>query len=84
VIPVDPAVHDNVNYEAAMAYVGFLTSPRGQSAIENYTANGSQLFFPNALLGGPNLDQYVPQDYGSGREDARFEYWVDRQVPEDF
>jgi len=85
VIPVNPAVHDDVNYQAAMAYVGFLTSPRGQSAIGNYTANGSQLFFPNALLETPDLDQYVPRDYGSRETgDARFEYRVDQQVPEGF
>ncbi|MFB6361167.1 MAG: substrate-binding domain-containing protein, partial [Halobacteriales archaeon] len=37
VITVNPAVHSNVNYQAAMAYVGFLTSPQAQSMIENYT-----------------------------------------------
>jgi tungstate transport system substrate-binding protein len=63
VIPVDPAVHDDVNYQAAMAYVGFLTSPAGQEAIGNFTANGSQLFVPNALAEGPGFDQYVPRDY---------------------
>jgi len=87
VIPVDPAVHDNVNYEAAMAYVGFLTGPRGQSAVENYTANGSQLFFPNALVEEPDFAQYVPQDYegpSMSMRDVRFQHWVDRQVPEGF
>ena len=85
VIPVNPAVHDNVNYEAAMAYVGFLTSPRGQSAIEDYTANGSQLFFPNALLEEPDFAQYVPQGFeGATTEDVRFRHWVDQQVPEEF
>jgi tungstate transport system substrate-binding protein len=87
VIPVNPAVHDNVNYQAAMAYVGFLTSPQGQSAIDSYTANGSQLFFPNALLEDPDFAQYVPQDYGGSSAsvaEARFQHWVDRQVPESF
>jgi len=62
VIPVNPAVHDRVNYQAAMAYVGFLTSPQGQTIIEEYTANGAQLFFPNALASEPQFDQYVPRD----------------------
>jgi tungstate transport system substrate-binding protein len=87
VIPVNPAVHDNVNYRAAMAYVGFLTSPAGQSAIESYTANGSQLFFPNALLEEPDFAQYVPQDYESPSEsirNARFQHWVDERVPGDY
>jgi tungstate transport system substrate-binding protein len=87
VIPVNPAVHDNVNYQAAMAYAGFLTSPTGQSAIEEYTANGSQLFFPNALAEDPQFGQYVPQEYGGASqsmEDLRFQHWVDTQVPEDF
>jgi tungstate transport system substrate-binding protein len=62
VIPVNPAVHGHVNYQAAMAYAGFLTSPDGQAMIANYTANGSQLFFPNALSPEPNFQQYVPAE----------------------
>jgi tungstate transport system substrate-binding protein len=87
VIPVNPAVHDNVNYQAAMAYVGYLTSPEGQTAIEEYTANGSQLFFPNALSEEPQFEQYVPQGWDGSdeaREVARFEHRVDTVVPEDF
>jgi len=87
VIPVNPAVHDNVNYQAAMAYVGFLTGPAGQQAIADYTANGSQLFFPNALVEEPDFTQYVPEDYegaSASVRDVRFHYWVDRQVPTDF
>jgi tungstate transport system substrate-binding protein len=49
VMAVNPGKYEDVNYEAAMAYIGFLTSSNGQSMIENYTANGSQLFFPNAI-----------------------------------
>jgi tungstate transport system substrate-binding protein len=70
-----------------MAYAGFLTSPGGQSAIENYTANGSQLFFPNALLEEPDFAQHVPQDYegsSASMQDLRFQHWVDEQVPEEF
>ena len=66
VIAVNPAVHSNVNYQAAMAYVGFLTSPQAQTMIGNYTANGSQLFFPNALAEEPDFGQYVPQGYAEG------------------
>jgi tungstate transport system substrate-binding protein len=87
VIPVNPAVHDNVNYRAAMAYVGFLTSPAGQQAIADYTANGSQLFFPSALAEEPDFAQYVPQNYegaSMSMQDVRFRHWVDRQVPEGF
>ncbi len=87
VMAVNPAKHDNVNYQAAMAYVGFLTSPEGQKIIENYTANGSQLFFPNALAPEPDFAQYVPEDYdgsAQSREDLRFQHWVDTVVPEDF
>jgi len=90
VMAVNPGKYDDVNYEAAMAYIGFLTSPRGQSMIENYTANGSQLFFPNAIAEEPNFGQYVPQGYSAdqasqlSRPDREFLYWVDRQVPEDY
>ncbi len=85
VIPVNPAVHDNVNYQAAMAYVSFLTSPRGQQAIADYTANGSQLFFPNALAPEPDFQQYVPMDWeNTSMQSVRFQHWVDTMVPEDF
>lgn len=68
VIPVDPAMHPDVNYQAAMAYVGFLTGPLGQRIIGEYTANGARLFVPNALTSGAQFDQYVPREYcGSSR-----------------
>jgi tungstate transport system substrate-binding protein len=87
VIPVNPAVHEDVNYQAAMAYVGFLTGPMGQEAIGNYTANGSQLFFPNALADDPQFDQYVPQDYAGNTQELRrrrYQYWVENIVPNDY
>lgn len=62
---VNPAVHENVNYDLAMAYIGFVTSPDGQAAIENYEANGEQLFFPRALSEDPNFQQYVPVGWQS-------------------
>jgi tungstate transport system substrate-binding protein len=60
VLAVNPAIHDNVNYDLAMAYIGYITSPSAQERIENYDANGEQLFFPRALSEDPNFQQYVP------------------------
>ena len=60
VIAVNPAVYPSVNYSMAMAYIGFVTSPRGQEIIGNYKVEGEQLFFPNALSEEPNFGQYVP------------------------
>ena len=90
VMAVNPAKYDDVNYEAAMAYIGFLTSPQGQSMIEEYTANGSQLFFPNAIAEEPNFAQYVPQGYSAedaadlSRRDKQYLYWVESEVPADY
>ncbi|WP_327050801.1 substrate-binding domain-containing protein [Halomicrococcus gelatinilyticus] len=90
VMAVNPARYSDVNYQAAMAYVGFLTSPRGQSMIENYTANGSQLFFPNAIAEDPDFQQYVPQGYSAqqakslSRADKQFLHWVETEVPADY
>jgi len=87
VMAVNPAKYDDVNYEAAMAYIGFLTSPNGQSMIDNYTANGSQLFFPNAISEEPNYAQYVPQGYSQEQAqnlsnvDKQYLYWVENNVP---
>lgn len=84
---VNPAKQGNVNYQAAMAYIGFLTSPQGQTMIENYTANGQQLFFPNAISEGPNFRQYVPQGYSAqeaqslSNADKQYLYWVENTVP---
>ncbi len=90
VMAVNPAVYDNVNYQAAMAYIGFLTSPQGQTMIEEYTANGSQLFFPNALAEDPQFGQYVPQGYSAqeanslSTDDKRFLHWVETGVPSNY
>nr|WP_305882836.1 substrate-binding domain-containing protein [Halobellus rarus] len=90
VMAVNPATYDDVNYQAAMAYIGFLTGPRGQTMIENYTSNGSQLFFPNAIAGEPNFDQYVPQGYTAreaqrlSRPDREYVSWVESEVPDDY
>ena len=65
VLAVNPAVHDNVNYDLAMAYIGYLTSPQAQDIISNYEANGEQLFFPRALSEDPDFQQYVPEGWSS-------------------
>jgi tungstate transport system substrate-binding protein len=63
VIAVNPGVHENVNYDLAMSYIGFVTSQEGQQVIENYTVEGEQLFFPEAISEDPNFQQYVPEDW---------------------
>ncbi len=65
VMAVNPAVHDSVNYDLAMAYIGYLTSPQAQDVISNYEANGKQLFFPRALSEDPDFQQYVPEGWSS-------------------
>jgi len=90
VMAVNPAKYSDLNYQAALAYIGFLTSPKGQSMIENYTANGSQLFFPNAIAKQPDFAQYVPQGYSATEaqqlspRDRQFLYWVETRVPDDY
>jgi tungstate transport system substrate-binding protein len=63
IMAVNPAIHDDVDYDLAMAYIGFLTSPEGQRRIEGYTDNGEQLFFPEALSEDPDFQQYVPEGW---------------------
>jgi tungstate transport system substrate-binding protein len=63
IIAVNPAVHDNVNYDLAMAYIGYVTSPDAQDRIASYEANGEQLFFPRALSEDPDFQQYVPEGW---------------------
>lgn len=65
IIAVNPAVHGNVNYDLAMSYIGFITSPEGETVIEEYTVEGEQLFFPEALSEDPNFQQYVPEGWTS-------------------
>jgi tungstate transport system substrate-binding protein len=49
IIPVNPAYHNHVNYQMAMAFVGYVTSQQGQNIINNYSRYGEQLFYPNAI-----------------------------------
>ena len=63
ILAVNPGVHDNANYDLAMAYIGWITSPGAQDAISNYEMNGEQLFFPEAVSENPNFQQYVPEGW---------------------
>lgn len=49
IIPVNPAYHTHVNYQKAMAFVGYITSQQGQKIISEYTAYGKVLFHPSAI-----------------------------------
>ena len=63
VMAVNPGVHDNANYDLAMAYIGWITSPGAQDAIADYQMNGEQLFFPEAVSEKPDFQQYVPEGW---------------------
>ena len=65
VLAVSPAVHPGVNYQAAMAFIGFCTAPQTQAAIDAYTVDGTQLFFANAWADPVDLAQYVPAGYST-------------------
>jgi tungstate transport system substrate-binding protein len=60
VIAVNPKKYPDRNYELAMLYIGFLTSPEGQKLIADYRKNGEQLFYPDALVDRENYNQYLP------------------------
>lgn len=45
---VNPEKHANVKAEAGQAFIDWILSEEGQSAIAGYQLNGQQLFFPNA------------------------------------
>lgn len=49
IIPVNPDYHTHVNYQAAMALVGYITSHQGQKLIKNYVKYGKRLFNPLAI-----------------------------------
>ncbi|MXV63368.1 solute-binding protein [Natronorubrum sp. JWXQ-INN-674] len=69
IVAVNPAVHDHVEYDLAMAYIGYITSIEGQEIIEEYTSEGEQLFFAEALSEEPNFQQYVPEGWESSNSD---------------
>ena len=47
VMLVNPAKHPHVKSEMGQAFIDWLTSPEGQTAIAGYRIEGQQLFFPN-------------------------------------
>ncbi|MXR40047.1 solute-binding protein [Halobaculum sp. WSA2] len=68
IMAVNPGVHENANYDLAMAYIGWITSPGTQDAISNYQVNGEQLFFPEAVSEDPNFQQYVPEGWSNSSD----------------
>ena len=48
---VNPEKHGNVKAEAGQAFIDWILSEEGQSAIAGYQLDGQQLFFPNAKQG---------------------------------
>lgn len=48
VVMVNPAWHPHVKLADARAFIDWLVSPEGQSAIASFRINGEQAFFPNA------------------------------------
>ncbi|WP_144796741.1 substrate-binding domain-containing protein [Halorubrum depositum] len=70
IMAVNPGVHDNANYDLAMAYIGWITSPGTQDAISDYQMNGEQLFFPRAVSEDPDFQQYVPEGWSGNSTDG--------------
>ncbi len=68
IVAVNPGVHEDVDYDLAMAYIGFITSREGQEIIAEYTVDGEQLFFPEAVSADPNFQQYVPEGWSTDEE----------------
>ena len=65
IMAVNPGVHENTNYDLAMAYIGWITSPEAQQSISEYQVNDEQLFFPEAVSENPDFQQYVPEGWSS-------------------
>jgi tungstate transport system substrate-binding protein len=47
VIAVNPKKYPQINYQGALAFIDWLTSPEGQKTIASYKPKGTQLFFPD-------------------------------------
>ncbi|WP_336362420.1 substrate-binding domain-containing protein [Halalkalicoccus salilacus] len=58
IIAVNPAIHQDVDYQLAMSYIGFLTSPEGQVIVREHTVDGQRPFLPAALSEEPDFGQY--------------------------
>ena len=52
VILVNPARHPHIKHDLGQAFIDWLLSKDGQSAIGAYRLEGQQAFFPNATAGG--------------------------------
>lgn len=48
IIAVNPKKYPELDYDGAMALIGWITSPEGRKAIADFRLNGEQLFFPSA------------------------------------
>ncbi|AOT73002.1 tungsten ABC transporter substrate-binding protein [Geosporobacter ferrireducens] len=48
VIAVNPEKYPKIHYNAAMAFIDFITSDEGQNIIKEYKKNGQNLFVPDA------------------------------------
>ncbi|WP_297770277.1 extracellular solute-binding protein [uncultured Roseovarius sp.] len=48
IILVNPEKHESVKAEAGQAFIDWVLSEEGQTAIAGYEVDGQQLFFPNA------------------------------------
>ena len=49
IVQINPDRHPHIKYKEAELFINWLTSGEGQQVIANFTLNGQQLFFPNAL-----------------------------------
>ncbi len=49
IIAVNPAKHPHVNYNGAMRFIAWITSPEGQNIIGAVQWEGQVLFYPDAL-----------------------------------
>jgi tungstate transport system substrate-binding protein len=47
VIAVNPKRYPNINYDGAMKFIEWMTSPKGQKLIGEYRFKGAQLFHPD-------------------------------------
>jgi tungstate transport system substrate-binding protein len=48
VIATNPERHKKINYKGALIFINWITSPRAQLLIKNFTINGERLFVPMA------------------------------------
>lgn len=67
VIPINPELHPDVNYELAQQFVDWLIAVETQERIADYTVSGQQLFFPNSQ---PYQDMLAEEAGEDGMEEA--------------